>query len=220
MSGMMNTLFTSTHTPLYSATWTPSNRGQYAGTCIFIIVLATIFRALFSYRSIQEHRWRDLELKRRPVIVPGKKQDDDAARPDQKDIGAGTRKWIRSRPWRISTDGPRALLDTVIAAVGYLLSVAPQDLKSCLLIVLQHVGCDDQQRRLFPFCTWWHIPGQRIIRTLWSPLRTIAVRYSRLVSSRLDICFFEHLSFNWYRSGVVVLKLRRRTLRYKQASWP
>lgn len=125
MTGMMNTLFTSTHTPLYSATWTPSNTGEYAGTCLFIITLAFMFCALFSYRSRQEHQWRDAELNRRPVIVPGKKQDDDAARPNQKDIGAGKRKWVRSRLWRISTDVPRACLDTLITGVGYLLSVIP-----------------------------------------------------------------------------------------------
>ncbi len=86
---------------------------------------ATIFRALFSYRAIQEARWRDVELKRRQVIVSGKKQDDNGAGLGEKDIGAGNRGKRRSRPWRISTDVPRALLDTVIAGVGYLLSVIP-----------------------------------------------------------------------------------------------
>lgn len=125
MSTMMATLFASTSTPLYSIKWTPSTTGQYAGTCFFIIILAVIFRALFSYKAIQEHRWRQYELKRRPVTV-GKTQDDQGDRLDEKDIGAGNRekKGIRSRPWRISTDVPRALLDTVIAGVGYLLSVA------------------------------------------------------------------------------------------------
>ena len=120
MSTMMGTLFASTSTPLYSAQWTPSTAGQYAGTCIFIITLAAIFRGLFAYRTVQEHRWRDVDLKRRQVIVSGKKQDGD--RLDEKDIGAGKRRG-RNRPWRISTDVPRALLDTVIAGVGYLLSV-------------------------------------------------------------------------------------------------
>ena len=125
MSGMMATLFTSTTTPLYSTSWTPATTGQYAGTCIFIIILAIIFRALFSYRSIQEHRWRNVEAMRRPILVAGKMQDDDPTRLDEKDIGAGNRKG-RSRPWRISTDVPRATLDTVIVGVGYLLSVLPE----------------------------------------------------------------------------------------------
>lgn len=122
-STMMATLFASTSTPLYSARWTPSTTGQYAGTCIFIIILAAIYRGLFSYRTVQEHTRRDVDLKRRPVIVSGKKQDDGDGL-NEKDIGAGNRKG-RNRPWRISTDVPRALLDTVIAGVGYLLSVVP-----------------------------------------------------------------------------------------------
>ena len=72
---------------------------------------------------MQEHRWRGVELKRRHILVSGKKQDDEGARLDEDDIGAGDRTRRRIRPWRISTDVPRALLDTVIAGVGYLLSV-------------------------------------------------------------------------------------------------
>lgn len=75
---------------------------------------------------MQEHRWRDVELKRRRVIVSGKKRDDEGTTKfDENDIGAGNRKERISRPWRISTDVPRALLDAVIAGVGYLLSVIP-----------------------------------------------------------------------------------------------
>lgn len=126
MSTMMVTLFTSTSTSLYSTKWTPSTTAQYAGTCIFIIILAAIFRALYSYRAVQEHRWREVELKRRQIIVSSKKQDDDGVGLGEKDIGAGSRTERRSRPWRISTDVPRALLDTLIAGVGYLLLVVPR----------------------------------------------------------------------------------------------
>lgn len=109
MPGMAGTLFASTSTSLYSSKWKPSSTSQYAGTCIFIIILATIFRALYSYRTMQEHRRRTVDLERAPIIVSG----DDNKR-------AGNRKGVR-RPWRISTDVPRASLDTVIAGVGYLL---------------------------------------------------------------------------------------------------
>ncbi|KAL9074195.1 MAG: hypothetical protein Q9161_002389 [Pseudevernia consocians] len=101
MSTMMGTLFVSTSTSLYSSKWTPSTTAQYAGTCIFIIFLAAIFRALFFYRTTQEHTWRDAELKRRQFIVSGKKQEDDGARFGEKVIGAGNSKGRRSRPWRI-----------------------------------------------------------------------------------------------------------------------
>lgn len=78
-----------------------------------MITLAAIFRGLFSYRTVQERKWRDVDLKRRQVIVSGKKQED------------GDGRKGRSRPWRITRDVPRALLDTVISGVGYLLSVVP-----------------------------------------------------------------------------------------------
>ncbi len=59
-----------------------------------------------------------MELKR-----PSKKQDDDRARLNERNIGTGSWKTVFSTPWRFSTDMPRAILSTVIAGVGYLLSV-------------------------------------------------------------------------------------------------
>lgn len=124
-STMGTTLFVSTNTPLFSAQWTPSTRGQYAGTCISLITLAAVFRGLFSYRTVQEYKWRQIDLRRRQVIVSGKAQDNGDGL-DEKDAGAGNgNRKGRSRPWRISTDVPRALLDTVVSGIGYLLSVVP-----------------------------------------------------------------------------------------------
>lgn len=111
---MMNTFFASTSTPLFSTKWTPSTTGKYAGTCIFIITLAFFFRGLFSYRAIRERINHDIELK---------KKDEERATLDERDIGAGNRKRRGNVPWEITTDVPRALLDTLIAGVGYLLSV-------------------------------------------------------------------------------------------------
>ena len=62
------TFFTSTVTSLYSAAWTPSSTGQYAGTCIFLILLATIFRGLFALRAIQEGKFAHAELGRQAVL--------------------------------------------------------------------------------------------------------------------------------------------------------
>ena len=106
MSGMADTLFSSKSTSLYLIKWTPSTTRQRAGTCIFFIVLAAVFRAPLSYRTIQGHRWRAIDLKRAPVIVPG-----------DKDIGAGNGRGA-SRRWRISTDMPRASLDTRTVIAG------------------------------------------------------------------------------------------------------
>ena len=122
--GMLNTLFSSTSTPLYSISWTPSSTGKYAGTCIFLIVLAFLFRALGAYKSIQERRWRDDEREarnKRPILVSDKSEDDEANL-NEKNIGAGkAKKAVDATLWRISIDVPRALLDTVVAGVGYLL---------------------------------------------------------------------------------------------------
>lgn len=51
MSMMSMTFFYSLMTPLFSDRWTPATTGQYAGTCIFLIILAVIHRALVAFRS-------------------------------------------------------------------------------------------------------------------------------------------------------------------------
>lgn len=48
---MSMTFFYSLMTPLFSTAWTPATTGQYAGTCIFLIVLAVVHRALVTFRS-------------------------------------------------------------------------------------------------------------------------------------------------------------------------
>jgi hypothetical protein len=53
---MAMTFYYSTTTPLFSERWTPQNIGEYAGTCIFLIVLAVILRVLLALRPILETR--------------------------------------------------------------------------------------------------------------------------------------------------------------------
>ncbi|KAK9783837.1 putative Ctr copper transporter family-domain-containing protein [Seiridium cardinale] len=48
---MAMVFFQSATTPLYSSAWTPSGQGPYAGTCVFLIVLATIHRILHAIKS-------------------------------------------------------------------------------------------------------------------------------------------------------------------------
>ena len=129
MSTMQITFFTSTATPLYATSWMPSTTGQYAGTCIFLIVLAVIFRALFAVRAAQERKWELTESRRRYVIAGADKKERGSSRSseDKANIGGFSnvagfkRKTGGVRPWRISQDAPRACLDVVIAGVGYLL---------------------------------------------------------------------------------------------------
>jgi hypothetical protein len=134
MSEMSMTFFTSSMTPLYSAMWTPENIGQYAGTCIFIIILATVFRALLAAKAWKETAWMDAEFNRRYVTVAGKlpkseriSQDSDSKRMIltengvEEDVMVVKKRSLGVRPWRLTVDPLRAAIDTVIAGVGYLL---------------------------------------------------------------------------------------------------
>lgn len=139
-SSMMATMMVAFHndiaTTLYSEMWTPTNAGTYAATCIFLILLAAIFRSLFALKAIQESRWLDQELNRRYVVVNGRRTlPDDLARNSLKDnmmlsangveeeVMVVKKKHGHARPWRFSVDPIRAVIDTVIAGVGYLLCV-------------------------------------------------------------------------------------------------
>lgn len=133
-TGMAMAFFTATDTPLYSTSWTPQNAGQYAGTCIFLIVLAITLRAIFTAKSFLEIRALEGALKRRYIVVAGEKTVADQAMNDgssttgilttngvQEDVRVVSAPVKHIQPWRFSVDLPRALLMTVATAVGYLL---------------------------------------------------------------------------------------------------
>ncbi len=134
---MMAVVFqTDQATPLYSMAWTPASAGGYAGTCIFLILLAMLFRGLLAGKSWQENRWLDAELNRRYVVVQGRaslaenvSRDSLAKRMTltengvEEDVMVLKKKHSHVRPWRLSVDPLRAVLDTVIVGVGYLLCV-------------------------------------------------------------------------------------------------
>ncbi|TVY39310.1 hypothetical protein LSUB1_G003624 [Lachnellula subtilissima] len=137
MSMMSMTFFTSTTTPVYSAMWAPTTTGQYAGTCIFLIVLATIFRGLLAVKAWKETAWMDAEFNRRYVTVAGREplpkrisSDSDSKtmvlseNGVEEDVVVVKKRNMGTRPWRITTDPVRAVMDTVIAGVGYLLMLA------------------------------------------------------------------------------------------------
>lgn len=119
MSDMAMTFFTSFKTPLYATTWTPSSQGEYAGTCIFLIVLAVILRLLLALRPILEGRvWTDSV--RHSML--------DENLPDEartKRVSGWTlsmlelaRRWSR---WRVNPAAGRATFELVVAGVAYLL---------------------------------------------------------------------------------------------------
>ncbi|KAL6717543.1 hypothetical protein ACLMJK_005458 [Lecanora helva] len=110
MSSMKMTFFTSTKTPLFSDSWTPSSTGSYVGSCIFLIIFGAIFQALLASRASWQRKMRGIELNRRVIVV-----DDSGKRNDVTATGTSV------RPWRLRTEIPRAAVDTVIAGVAYLL---------------------------------------------------------------------------------------------------
>jgi len=134
---MMSAVFqTERATPLYSLGWTPGSAGAYAGTVLFLVALAALFRGLLALKAWQESRWLDAELKRRYVVVQGKlplteqvSRDSLAKRATltengvEEDVVVVRKNHTPVRPWRLSVDPLRAVLDTVIAGVGYLLYV-------------------------------------------------------------------------------------------------
>jgi len=137
MSGMSITFFTSYTTPIYSTLWTPSSLGSYAGTCIFIVILAIIFRFLLAWKSWKESDWLDKEFNRRYVTVAGKQSKSDRISSDsdrkrmvlsangaEEDVLVVKKKGVVGRPWRMTVDPQRAAIDTVVAGVGYLLMLA------------------------------------------------------------------------------------------------
>lgn len=135
MSMMDMVLFGSNRTPLYSSAWTPSSTGSYAGTCIFLVILAVIFRGLLAGKHILEHRWLDKELNRRYVTVQGIPSEEERINADKdgKNMVLRSERGVEERvrvvrshvrtvtPWRLSVDFPRAVYVTVTAGVGYLL---------------------------------------------------------------------------------------------------
>lgn len=132
-TGMPMAFFTATNTPLYSNSWTPQTAGQYAGTCIFLIVFAILLRALFTAKAFLEMKSLEGAMKRRYVVVAGEKMVSDRADDGNSMTGILTTNGVQedvrivsapvkhTQPWRFSVDLPRALLMTVATAVMYLL---------------------------------------------------------------------------------------------------
>lgn len=133
-------VFTTDHsTPLYSSAWTPNSTGAYAGTCIFLALLAVLSRLLLAYRHLLEVRWHDKAIQRRYIVLAGdsaqaskalgtsgvEKREEATLTTHGVDervrVIRSSRRGIETKPWRLSTDVPRSCLYTIQAGVGYLL---------------------------------------------------------------------------------------------------
>ncbi|OAG04987.1 Ctr copper transporter-like protein [Paraphaeosphaeria sporulosa] len=135
--GMSMFFFTSTTTPLYSEAWTPASAGAYAGTCIFLIILAILLRALFTAKTFLEYRALQSAMKRRYIVAADQQTATDKAFNDASSMTGilttnGLQENVRIveaparhvQPFRFSVDLPRAAIMTLAAGVGYLLMLA------------------------------------------------------------------------------------------------
>jgi copper transporter 1 len=153
-SSLGMTFFSSATTPLYAMSWQPTTPGGYAGTVIFLIILAIASRCLGALRTTLESRWHHAALRRRYIVVAAAAapasggdgaEEKGLARPTlaervQADPAASTATLTANGvdecvrvvqaaprgavPWRFSVDVPRGALVAVQAGVIYLLMVA------------------------------------------------------------------------------------------------
>ncbi|ORY19255.1 Ctr copper transporter [Clohesyomyces aquaticus] len=110
---MSMTFFSASTTPLYAASWTPNSLGKYAGTCIFLIVFAALFRAMLALRINFVVVQAALKQRRRGTAAF------DAYSNDLKPT-----KTTALRPWRAQEAVVFATMDVVLAGIGYLLMIA------------------------------------------------------------------------------------------------
>lgn len=140
---MPMTFFTSTTTPLYTPAWQPKTSAHYALTCLFLVLLCIVFRALLAARCNLETLLRALgRARRRPAIErassfraevdeegdvggDGDGDGDDSLTDEKNQLrDRAHRKGSKKRTCsngRGSEILLRALLDTLLAVVSYLL---------------------------------------------------------------------------------------------------
>ncbi|KAL9112634.1 MAG: hypothetical protein Q9227_003205 [Pyrenula ochraceoflavens] len=119
MSAMSMTFFTSTLTPLYSSSWTPTNTAQYAGTIIFLIVLTVIFRCLLALKAFLEYTVWTTSRGRERVRSNSSLSDMEAK---DKTLKLRAKDFAESqKDWKADVDAARALMDVLIVGVSYLL---------------------------------------------------------------------------------------------------
>lgn len=116
-SSMVMTFFESTSTSIFSMAWTPSGASQYAGTCIFLIALATAFRGLIAIRS-------NMSWLLACAFQPDSSSLSTGGPYSGIDEEAKLDHHQASKPSTITEALTRAVLDTVLGGVSYLLQVS------------------------------------------------------------------------------------------------
>jgi copper transporter 1 len=138
-SGSMSMVFyTSTSTPLFSSSWSPSTLGQYVGVCVFLIVLSFIFRFVLAWKSVLEHGWKEGMKGKKVIVATGLGDANGTSKSETTSVaGEGekegekekegtqevvlTQKGWRGRPFRFSTELKRSCMTTLVAGTGYLM---------------------------------------------------------------------------------------------------
>ncbi|KAK8075392.1 low affinity copper transporter [Apiospora hydei] len=121
MSQMAMVFFQSVNSPLFAKAWTPASPGAYAGTCIFLIALATLHRVLIAVRNLVfetgPHGHRKLDT-----------DEEEAAYMRRYGRSAGVlarvRRALHDNPFRIATETARAFSEVIVGGIGYLLMLA------------------------------------------------------------------------------------------------
>ncbi|KAI0888796.1 Ctr copper transporter family-domain-containing protein [Annulohypoxylon maeteangense] len=125
-SQMSMTFFFSSTTSLFSKAWTPTNSAEYAGTCIFLVVLAVIMRFMLALKPVLEKSIWNAVVGSRGQLIPndeaGYQKGDMATRPPLMRVyGDMRRRWAA---WRFKTSLSRASFELSLATIGYLLMLA------------------------------------------------------------------------------------------------
>lgn len=112
MADMAMVFFNSANTPLYTQSWTPKTAGQYAGTCIFLVILPIICRALLVLRCRFPAMMEKVHARKHADIFAQPPDDIDECKQAQTP---------HNKPFSIKESLLRGVLDTVLAFVGYML---------------------------------------------------------------------------------------------------
>lgn len=118
---MAMVFFKSMVTPLYSLAWTPSSTHAYAGTCIFLLVLAVIHRALITLRSLAFDGNPNLVARAHDRSDKDSLISERVRPPRVGNLGQQLREKRARHPFLVSVELGRSLLEVFIGGVGYLL---------------------------------------------------------------------------------------------------
>lgn len=138
MSPMSMTFFVSSTTSLFAKAWTPTTSAEYAGTCIFLIVLAVVMRFMLALKPVLEKSIWNTAVGPGGELIPDEeagfqKEDMSVQSPLIHVYGDIRKRWAA---WRFKTSLGRASFELSLAIVGYLLMHAIMTMNIGYLAVL------------------------------------------------------------------------------------